>query len=224
MDRTATASDLTAMAKGLIAADKKTLAFRDVKKKLMDADRALKALDDGSSQYKKAYDKLMDAHDAFDAFKRTASKSKVAGHEDRYFREEAWSRGDAYAQAEREMERDSRIDYWTHEKTEVLREPKKATKVKVDKMSIKKGPVNKVFTIRTSYGDESGGLKRDRRYTAHYKTQGAVIKAAKELALEYGERLMIQLEAFCVGNTNLAVVTPSGGRPGLYGFEFDVHV
>jgi hypothetical protein len=106
-----------------------------------------------------------------------------------------------------------------------VRAPKKATRVKVEKTTVTKGKVEKAYTIR-SYWEmrETPGLNRDRRYSKHYKTQGEVLKAAKELALEYGVELRIQLEAFCVGNTQLASVTPSGGRMGRWKFEFDAHM
>jgi hypothetical protein len=50
--------------------------LKTVKKHLLDADRALSELNDGSAEYKKAWETLMDAHDALDDFRnrRTAAE------------------------------------------------------------------------------------------------------------------------------------------------------
>lgn len=107
-------------------------------------------------------------------------------------------------------------------KTKRVRAPKRPTKVKVTKQTVKKGPVEKAFVISTRWHTEGyGDLQRDRRFTAHYKTQATVLKAAKELALEYGTALMISLAAFCQGNTHLADVVPEKGQKGVWNFTVD---
>ena len=155
---------------------------------------------------------------------KLASREMRAGHEDVSIRANGMTLQEAYARAEDELRRDSNIDYWKDLGTKVIREPKRATKVKVEKKTVQKGKVEKAFTIETKWQrDGEGKINRDRRYTSRYQHQGEVLKAAKELALEYGVELRIQLEAFCVGNTHLATVIPSGSRPGEWVFSFDVH-
>jgi len=139
-----------------------------------------------------------------------------------YTSQEAWS--EAIQEDARSYGRDyggeSNIRDDEDTKVKQVKAPKKPTKVKVTKNTVTKGPVVKKFIItrkwRTRPGDAQTGLERDKRYQMQYDTQGDVLKAAKELALQFGEILRIELQAFCQGQTHLADVEPERGQPGVW--------
>lgn len=109
-------------------------------------------------------------------------------------------------------------------RSKMVRKPMRAKRVKVEKSTVRKGPVKKVYTIQKVWGfsrDEMAPVEKDRRYRDQHKTQADALKAARELAMEYGVELSVQLEAFCVGDTHLARVKPIGGQLGKWQFEVD---
>ena len=106
------------------------------------------------------------------------------------------------------------------EKTKMVRKPKPAKRVKIEKATVRKGPVKKQFVLSKKWGwDRRQPIDADRRLGQGYDTQGEALKAAKDLALEYGNEISIDLKAFCVGDTHLADVSPIGGQRGLWKFE-----
>lgn len=108
------------------------------------------------------------------------------------------------------------------EKSRMIRKPVLAKRVKIEKSTVRKGPVKKVFVIKRQWpwhpGDPKTGLDRDRAFTAQYEKQGDVLAAAKAVALKYQESLVIELAAFCEGNTVLARITPERSTPGIWEF------
>jgi hypothetical protein len=107
-------------------------------------------------------------------------------------------------------------------RSKMVKEPRKATRVKVEKATVRKGPVEKKFVIEKRWGlDRQAPIDNDRRMMARYDNQGDVLRAAKELVLEYGTEVVITLKAFCVGDTRLAVLTPEGSQRGEWMFECD---
>ena len=107
------------------------------------------------------------------------------------------------------------------EKTKMVRKPKRAKRVKVEKKTVRKGPVKKQFVLSKIWGfsEKRSPIDGDRRLGKGYNTQGEALKMAKELALEYGVAIRIDLQAFCVGDTHLADVQPEGGQKGIWRFE-----
>ena len=104
--------------------------------------------------------------------------------------------------------------------TKMVRKPVRAKRVKIKKSTVRKGPVKKAFVLsRVWHGSSS--ISRDKRFYTQYTTQGDAMKAARELVLEYGEELSIDLKAFCVGDTHLANIVPQGAQPGLWRFKVD---
>lgn len=110
-------------------------------------------------------------------------------------------------------------------KTRMVKKPRPAKRVKVVKSTVTKGPVKKAYTIDLawSHGAASNPIYRDRDFSRQYKTQSEVLKAAKYLAIKYQVQLVIELKAFCVGDTKLATLTPEKGEPGVWEFEIDFH-
>lgn len=107
-------------------------------------------------------------------------------------------------------------------KTKMLTAPKRPKRVQIEKFPIKKGPVEKRFIIEKEWGfSREEKIDNDRRLNARYETQGQVIQAAKDLALEYGKSVVIKLGAFCTGDTKLAVVKPEAGQIGEWAFSCD---
>jgi hypothetical protein len=108
------------------------------------------------------------------------------------------------------------------EKTKIVRKPKRAKRVKVEKSTVRKGPVKKQFVLSKKWGwssDRQQPIDNDRRLSKGYDTQGEALKMARELALEYGVAISIDLKAFCVGDTHLAEVMPMGGQKGIWEFK-----
>lgn len=111
-------------------------------------------------------------------------------------------------------------------KSKRLRAPKPPRRVKIEKQKLQRGKVERAFVLETrwmSQLERNPGLAGDRQYQERYKTQGAALKAAKEVALKYDVELNIYLAAFCQGDTHLATVTPEAGKPGVWEFVIDFH-
>jgi len=107
-------------------------------------------------------------------------------------------------------------------KTKMLRKPKPAKRVKIEKATVRKGPVKKAYVLSKKWGgDRRGKIDNDRRLSQKYETQGDALRAARELALEYGDTISVDLQAFCVGDTHLANVSAVGGQIGEWAFEVD---
>lgn len=153
--------------------------------------------------------------------------SRTAGHEELDIVGRGWNEREALNDAVEEVQREEGQRYQFREviKTKQLKAPKKPSKVKVEKSKVRKGPVEKFFNIELHTGSSfNRDILHDRRYNKQYKTQKDVLKAAKELALEYGETLRISLEARCLGETELATVIPEKGQLGEWLFICDFHV
>ena len=166
--------------------------------------------------------------------KRVAARYRQGGTDRRVITGVGWTEREALdnALAEDEREYGHGEGYgggWSSVRevvrTRQKRKPKPAKRVTVEKASVRKGPVKKAFVIERHWprlpGDPASGLDRDRAFTQHYDTQGAVLKAAKGLALKYQEPLAIELKAFCQGPTRLAVLRPEKGQPGIWEFTVD---
>ena len=106
-------------------------------------------------------------------------------------------------------------------RTKMVKTPKRPKRVKITKTPVRKGPIEKRFIIKSRW--ESTLLKdevsRDHRYSRKYEKQSDVLKVAKELALQYSVELNVELQAFCVGNTQLATITPEKGQLGEWVFD-----
>jgi hypothetical protein len=102
----------------------------------------------------------------------------------------------------------------------MVRKPKPAKKVKVEKSKVAKGgrPVKQFVIDALWERDASNALLNDKRYSQRYDTQKDVLDAAKALALQYQAVLRIELKAFCQGDTVLATVTPEKGEQGIWEF------
>ena len=141
-----------------------------------------------------------------------------------------WTETEAWTNAMQADEEDRGRDYGGESNirqsgpAKMIKAPKKPTKVTVTKKEVTKGPVTKKYVIEQRWGfsfrNESPVI-RDKRFTAQYDTQGAVLEAAKALALQYGEELRISLQAFCTGNTHLADVKPEAGEMGIWAWKVD---
>lgn len=159
------------------------------------------------------------------------AKSLAAGTTTRTIRGQGWTAEEALKNALRSDER----EYGHGEgygggagslrevlRTKVIREPKPAKRVKIDKFPVRKGPVEKRFIIEKKWGfDRDDAIDRDPRLRKRYETQGEVLQTAKDLALQYGSTVVITLAAFCVGDTKLAEVTPEAAQMGEWAFECD---
>lgn len=159
------------------------------------------------------------------------AKSVLSGTDTRTIRGTGWTEQEALKNALAEDER----EYGHGEgygggsgslraviRKKVIREPKKAKRVTIEKFPIRKGPVEKRFVLERRWGfDRDMPIDRDPKYRERYETQGQVLAAAKELALQYGTELVITLEAFCVGDTKLAIVKPEEAQTGEWMFECD---
>lgn len=109
-------------------------------------------------------------------------------------------------------------------RTKMVRKPQRAKRVKIEKAAVRKGPVKKAYVISKVWGfsrETASPVERDRRFTKQYETQTDALKAARDLVLEYGEELRIELKAFCVGDTQLATLKPVGGQTGIWRFEVE---
>jgi len=161
------------------------------------------------------------------------AKTLLSGTDMRTIRGTGWTQEEALTNALKDDERQhghddgyggGRISLRDVLRTKVLREPRPAKRVRIEKFPVRKGPVEKRFTIETRWGfssDETRPIDRDPRYRKRYETQSEVLQAAKDLALQYGVELVISLGAFCVGDTKLAVVSPEAAQPGEWAFECD---
>jgi len=152
---------------------------------------------------------------------------KQAGHEHVTVRGQGWTQNEAFKDATSEN-----VTGFADEtisevlKVRMVKKPQPAKRVKIVKSPVTKGPVKKAYTIDLEWGREERGnsIYRDRDFGRQYKTQGEVLKAAKELALKYQVSLVIELKAFCVGDTRLASIVPERGTPGVWEFEIDFHI
>ena len=157
------------------------------------------------------------------------AKALVSGTDFRTIRGTGWTEGEALRNAlKRDEEEFGHGDGYgggagslrQTTRKRMLRPPKPAKKVTVERAAVRKGPVEKKFIIERKWGfDRSEPVDNDPKFRARYDKQGEVLRAAKELALQYGTTLVITLAAFCVGNTQLAVVTPQRAEQGEWEFE-----
>lgn len=161
------------------------------------------------------------------------AKNLLSGTDSRTIRGTGWTEQEALTNALKDDEREhgtndgyggGRSSLREVTRTKMIREPRPAKRVRIEKFPVRKGPVEKRFTIEARWGfsrDEMKPIDRDPRLGKRYETQGEVLQAAKELALQYGVELVISLGAFCVGDTKLAVVSPEAAQPGEWAFECD---
>lgn len=159
---------------------------------------------------------------------RVAARYLQAGTVTRNVRGSGWDVHEAWGNAMQNDVEDNGREYGGENNlrdagpAKMVKAPKKPTKVTITKKDVTKGPVTKKFVIERRWGwsrDTPSAIERDKRYTAQYDTQGTVLAAAKDLALQYGEELKISLQAFCVGNTHLADVVPEKGEKGLWSWQ-----
>jgi hypothetical protein len=164
---------------------------------------------------------------------KKAALTLMAGKETRVIQGEGWTEKEALDDAMNDDEHEHGTGdgygggYGSVDrilKRKMVRAPKRAKRVKVEKAVVRKGPVKKVYTIDKQWGfsrNTMDPVEKDKRFKAQHRTQGEALKAARELAMEYGVELNINLEAFCVGDTRLAKVTPVGEKVGVWRFEVD---